>query len=84
MPGPKPKLGNLVLNLNVNCHEDGICIWVWFLPIYSGHKSALNVTMYFFPNHYRLLVKTSIVIKEQVIIYSVVEYISLCHEDPRR
>ena len=33
MPGPKPKLGNLVLNLNVNCHEDGICIWYGFFPI---------------------------------------------------
>ena len=36
-----------------------------FVPIRTA-LSALNLTMYFFPNHYRL--KTSIVIKEQVII----------------
>ena len=63
----KPKLGNLVLNLNVNCHEDGMYV---YMGMVSSHLfwtlSALDVTMYFFPNHYRL--KTSIVINEQVII----------------
>ena len=33
MPGPKPKLGNLVLNLNVNCHVYGYGFFPFILDI---------------------------------------------------